>query len=164
MADVAAVGIRLAYKHGRSDEIKRMIPGLGPDGVFAGLRHVAVDALAAGAGGGMVSVFRNRRVCRPDTLPGPVAGWTWGVGGSLFDCHRQLPRAVRIVTVGTLYSAHMHNALRESVALHAILRRGSVAPKLRNLLSRLRLEKLPVIREVLARIVHQIGEIVWRCA
>lgn len=64
MTGITAIGNALARVlavaakgDGRRDKVEGMIARFSPDRVFTGLRHVAIDALTARTGGGMMCML-----------------------------------------------------------------------------------------------------------
>src|SRR5262249_22419965 len=80
VASVATVGVAVLERVRWGDELERVVAGLGDDRVGARLRHVALDAAAAGTRCLVVGVLGEHLVFRPRALLGTVAGQTQGVG------------------------------------------------------------------------------------
>lgn len=99
VAKSAAIWNRLVNRNRRRNEVEGMVSGFGPDGIFSGLWHVAIDALAAGAGRRVMRVVRNGLIRRADEFARAVTGQTQSICFRRFDRHRTMPRAVRVVAV-----------------------------------------------------------------
>src|SRR5262249_49706173 len=76
-----------------------------------------------------------------------------GIGRGIFDRHRLMARAMRVMAIAALEPTVVHGALQKRVALNAILVGGAVVPELRCLFAFFRHESLPELRQLLARFI-----------
>lgn len=99
VAKSAAIRSRLVNRNRRRNEVEGMVSGFGADGIFSGLWHVAVDALAACACRRVMRVLRDGLIRWANEFARAVTGQTQSIRFRRFDRHRTIPRAVRVVAV-----------------------------------------------------------------
>ena len=119
MAGGAGVGDLVLIRHLRWDEVEGVAAYVDVRDRLLNFRHMARNAIVAGAPGTMVSVRFNARGM------GSVGG-RWPVAGQTQLIHRLdqvgvVFGSMNIVAIETRHAAAIHDALNEVVALHSIL-------------------------------------------
>jgi signal transduction histidine kinase len=146
VAEIA--GIRNFHRLGllRPNKAEGMAADLHVAEGLGDLRHVAGDAIAAGASRGVMGVLLDCCRMRPVLCIGAVAGKAQSIAGLAHDPRVISP--VRIVTIEAGDAARVHEARDEVVSLHAILMRGPVGKVGKARLSELVLLQLPEVRQL----------------